>query len=118
MEDVKNAEPVLEAYDKEKASKLGISNMYEVSDSKGIAAYGYMVDTMGQNAFTILVVLDSEESMILGVDVVSHSETPAYGGLVLSDSNYINQFKNISFDGLFTDVDGVSGSTKTCNGVV
>ena len=118
VEDISNAEPVLEKYDKEKASKRGIINMYEVSDSNGVAAYGYLVDTMGQNAFTILVVLDSEESIVLGVDVVSHSETPNYGGVVLSDPNYIAQFNSITFDGLFTDVDGVVGSTKTCNGVV
>ena len=118
MDDVKNAESVLEKYNKDKASQRGITNMYEVSDSNGVSAYGYMVDTMGQNAFTILVVLDSEESTVVGVNVVSHSETPSYGGAVLADPNYVSQFTNISFDALFTDVDGVAGSTKTCNGVV
>lgn len=112
--DISNAEPVLEKYDVAKAEELGITNMYEVSDSKGVTAYGYLAEVTGYNpGINFLVVLDNEEQTILGFEVVSHSETNSgsYGGPLLNSPDFAAQFTNISFDDVATEVDFVAGST-------
>ena len=114
VEDISNAEPVLEQYDQEKAKKYGVTNMYRVSDSKGVAGYGYVGEVNGYNpGITSLLVLDDEESKILGFEVVSHSETNSgtYGGPLLNSPEFAAQFTNISFDDVATEIDYVAGST-------
>lgn len=114
VEDISNAEPVLEKYDVAKAESLGISNMYEVSDSKGVTAYGYLAEVTGYNpGINFLLVLDNVEQTILGFEVVSHSETNSgsYGGPLLNSPDFAAQFTNISFDDVASEVDFVAGST-------
>ena len=114
IDDVKNAESVLENYDTTKAAEKGVKNMYEVSDSNGVAAYGYLAEVTGYNpGINFLLVVDNDESKILGFSVVSHSETNSgtYGGPLLNSPEFAAQFTNISFDEVASEVDFVAGST-------
>ena len=114
VENITNAEEVLENYDTEKAESLGVKNMYEVSDDKGVTAYGYLAEVTGYNpGINFLLVLDSEESVIVGFSVVSHSETNSgsYGGPLLNSPEFAAQFKGITFDDVASEVDFVAGST-------
>ena len=116
---ISNAEGVLENYDTEKASKKRIQNIYEVSDASGVIGYGYLTQAYGFNdGLNFIVVLSSEEEKILGLQIVSHNETPDIGGVLLKDPNFIAQFKDMPFDAIYTDVDGKAGATTTLNGVV
>lgn len=116
---ISNAEGVLENYDTEKASKKRIQNIYEVSDSSGVIGYGYLTQAYGFNdGLNFIVVLSSEEEKILGLQIVSHNETPDIGGVLLKDPNFIAQFKDMPFDAIYTDVDGKAGATTSLNGVV
>lgn len=114
VDDVKNAESVLENYDTAKAAEKGVKNMYEVSDSNGVTAYGYLAEVTGYNpGINFLLVVDNDESKILGFSVVSHSETNSgsYGGPLLNSPEFAAQFKDISFDEVASEVDFVAGST-------
>ena len=114
LSDVKNAEPVLDDYDATKAKNAGIKNIYEVSDSNGVTAYGYLAEANGYNpGINFLLVLDSDEEIIRGFSVVSHSETNSgtYGGPLLDSPDFAAQFKDIAFSDVAEDVDFVAGST-------
>ena len=112
--DISNAEPVLEKYDVAKAESLGVKNMYEVSDSKGVCAYGYLAEVTGYNpGINFLLVLDDTDSIIVGFSVVSHQETNSgsYGGPLLNSPDFASQFTGIGFDEVGSKVDYVAGST-------
>ena len=112
--DISNAEPVLEKYDVAKAESLGVKNMYEVSDSKGVCAYGYLAEVTGYNpGINFLLVLDDTDSIIVGFRVVSHQETNSgsYGGPLLNSPDFAAQFTGIGFDEVGSKVDFVAGST-------
>lgn len=112
--DISNAEPVLEKYDVAKAESLGVKNMYEVSDSKGVCAYGYLAEVTGYNpGINFLLVLDDTDSIIVGFSVVSHQETNSgsYGGPLLNSPDFAAQFTGIGFDEVGSKVDFVAGST-------
>jgi hypothetical protein len=81
--------------------------MYEVSDSNGVAAYGYLAEVTGYNpGINFLLVVDNDESKILGFSVVSHSETNSgtYGGPLLNSPEFAAQFTNISFDEVASEI--------------
>ena len=119
LPEINNAEPVLEKYDSAKASKKGIQNIYEVKDNTGVVAYGYLSSTYGYNdGLTFLTVISAEDEVILGVQIVSNNETSNIGGALLKDEAFIQQFTNISFDSIYTDVDGKQGATTTLNGLI
>ena len=112
--DIKNAEPVVSKYDATKVKNAGIKNIYEVSDSNGVTAYGYLAEANGYKpGINYLLVLDSEEEIIRGFSVVSHSETNSgtYGGPLLDSPDFAAQFTNLAFDDLSSGVDFVAGST-------
>ena len=112
--DIKNAEPVVSKYDATKVKNAGIKNIYEVSDSNGVTAYGYLAEANGYKpGINYLLVLDSEEEIIRGFSVVSHSETNSgtYGGPLLDSPDFAAQFKDIAFSDVAEDVDFVAGST-------
>ena len=114
VEDISNAEPVLEKYDVAKAESLGVKNMYEVSNSQGVCAYGYLAEVTGYNpGINFLLVLDDTESIIVGFSVVSHQETNSgsYGGPLLNSPDFASQFTGIGFDEVGSKVDYVAGST-------
>ena len=70
--DIKNAEPVFGDYDATKAKNAGIKNIYEVSDSNGVTAYGYLAECNGYNpGINYLLVLDSEEVITLNKVVMA-----------------------------------------------
>ena len=110
--DITNAEPVLSEYDSKKAEASGVKNMYRVSNSEGVAGYGYLAEVTGYNpGINFLVVLDDEK--ILGFEIVSHSETNSgsYGGPLLNSPEFAAQFTGITFDQVGSEVDFVAGST-------
>ena len=119
LPNISNAEEVFEKYDTDKATQKGIQNIYEVSDSTGVIAYGYLASAYGyKNDLTFLTVLSSEEEKILGLQVVSHNETADIGGVLLKDPAFIEQFTDITFDDIYTEVDGKAGATTTLNGLL
>jgi Na+-translocating ferredoxin:NAD+ oxidoreductase RnfG subunit len=114
VEDISNAEPVLEKYDVAKAESVGVKNMYEVSNSQGVCAYGYLAEVTGYNpGINFLLVLDDTEPIIVGFSVVSHQETNSgsYGGPLLNSPDFASQFTGIGFDEVGSKVDYVAGST-------
>lgn len=119
LPEITNAEPVLEKYDSAKASKKGIQNIYEVTDNTGVVAYSYLASAYGyKDGLTFLTVISAEDEVILGVQIVSNNETGNIGGALLKDEAFIQQFTNISFDSIYTDVDGKQGATMTLNGLI
>ena len=112
--DIKNAEPVLDNYDSTKVKNAGIKNIFEVSDSNGVTAYGYLAEVNGYNpGINYLLVLDNEEEIIRGFSVVSHKETDSgsYGGPLLNSPDFAAQFKDLAFADVASNVDFVAGST-------
>jgi electron transport complex protein RnfG len=88
-----------------------VDNVYEGSDSETL--YGYCVDIspIGFGGNITMIVAISPELSVIGVKVISHSETPGIGAAVLSDnSELLSQYKDLpsrSIDG----VSAVSGAT-------
>ena len=114
--DMKTVKPVTENYAKEKVEDAGITTIYEVSNSSGVSAYGYLAEVNGYNpgiSFLLVLSSDKDESKIIGFDVISHSETNSgtYGGPLLNSPEFSAQFKDLAFDDVSSGVDFVAGST-------
>lgn len=109
-----NAESVADKYDAESMKEANIKNMYEVSDSTGVIAYGYLAEVSAyQPNLNFVVALDNKKEVIIGFNVVSHKETNSgsYGGPLLDSPDFAAQFKDLPFDKVSSDVDFVAGST-------
>ena len=115
VDDVKDAQPILEGYEAEPVEKAGLKNMYRVvNSSEEVTAYGYLAEVNGYNpGINFMLVIDAKEPLILGFEVVSHSETNSgsYGGPLLNSPEFAAQFKGLTFDQVASEVDFVAGST-------
>ena len=113
--DMDSVESVVKNYDEAKLAKAGISNIYEIKEDNKISSYGYMagVNAYGKDPIVFILVLSATENVIVGFDVVSHSETNSgkYGGPLLNSPEFDKQFENIKFDEVGEKVDFVAGST-------
>ena len=99
-------------------SKKDGSVVYEVYDASG-AFYGYCVEAAGKGfgGNIGLMVGYGADCSILGVRVVSHSETPGLGAKITNDS-FLEQYKGQSGSvTLGEDVDAIVGATVSSKAV-
>ena len=101
-------------------TKNKVSEVREIYNSKNeLIAYGYNVAGTGRNGdINMIVVISSSEDKVIGIKVLSHSETPSYGGEMLENEEFINIFDNISINSLPNKADFNYGASLTFNGVV
>lgn len=102
------------AMDDAKLRESDISTVYEIYESSSVVGYGYQVTGSGYGGdMVFLTVLSSTEEKVLGLSCLSHSETNTgkYGGPMLNAPEFYEQFVNLEFDAVSTDVDYVAGST-------
>lgn len=121
--DMTGAESIVESLDSDKLSDASITNVYEVSVGGKVDSYAYQASGTGYGgAMNFIVVLDADENKIVGFKVVSHNETNSgsYGGPLLNDPAFAEQFTGLSYDELNTSVDFTAGSTAkiTLNGII
>ncbi len=102
--------------------------IFRVSETGGVSAYIYRFTGSGLwGSITGYLALDADFNTLLGLDFVSHSETPGLGGRI-SESWYKEQFRGIEFDPqedayiIYTpspggNVDAISGATGTSEAV-
>lgn len=102
------------AMDEVKLAESDISTVYEIYESSSVVGYGYQVTGSGYGGdMVFLAVLSSTEEKVLGLSCLSHAETNtgSYGGPMLNAPEFYEQFVNLEFDAVSTDVDYVAGST-------
>ena len=109
--------------DEAKLAESNISTVYEIYESSSVVGYGYQVSGNGYaGEMVFLAVLSSTEEKILGLSCLSHSETNTgtYGGPMLNAPEFYEQFVNLEFDLIGTEIDYVAGSTAklTLSGVI
>lgn len=117
------AETIVAELDADKLAEAKISNVYKVSVGNNVDSYAYQAAGTGYaGAMNFIVVLDADENKIVGFKVVSHNETNSgsYGGPLLNDPAFAEQFSGLAFDNLNTGVDFTAGSTAkiTLNGIL
>lgn len=102
----------------------GKDGFYTVRYGENLAATGYCVESVAGGFggdLTLMVGFDAK-GKILGVSIVSHSETPGLGARV-NDANYLSQYAGksgaltIDKDG-GTDIDAISGATISSRAVL
>ena len=117
-------EAVAAIFDTEGLTSKEISNgadavVYEVYDANG-GFFGYCVEATGKGfgGDIGLMVGYNAECEILGVRVVSHSETPGLGAKIQSDARFLEQYAgNAGEVTLGEDVDAIVGATVSSKAV-
>lgn len=109
-------------YDSALLKEYNISQVKEVIKDNAPYAYAYQASGTGYGgAMNFLVILDADEEKVMGFKVISHNETNSgtYGGPMLNDPAFAEQFKGLTFSEVETEVDFVAGSTAgiTLNGI-
>lgn len=99
---------------------------YEYRDADGLKGYAFKFSGTGLwGTITGYIAFDSEFTKILGIDFVSHSETPGLGGRI-EESWFKEQFRGISLSEAQTiilkpadggNIDGITGATLTTDSV-
>ena len=93
--------------------------VYEVYDANG-GFYGYCVETAGKGfgGDIGLMVGYNENREILGVRVVSHSETPGLGAKIKDEAWFLDQYAGQSGEVVLgEDVDAIVGATVSSKAV-
>jgi len=128
--DLSNTTNINEQYN-QKINEKTIDNIsyFEAVDDGKLIGYAFIVEGSGLwGKITALIAFDSEFKTILGVDFLSHSETPGLGGRI-DEEWFIEQFDNILVlenraDNLLFkpaiggNIDSISGATLTSKAVI
>ncbi|OJV66852.1 MAG: hypothetical protein BGO41_05400 [Clostridiales bacterium 38-18] len=99
---------------------------YEYGDANGLKGYAFKFSGTGLwGTITGYIAFDSDFTKILGIDFISHSETPGLGGRI-EESWFKEQFRGISLSETQTivlkpadggNIDGITGATLTTDSV-
>lgn len=95
-EDLKLIMPMAEAIeDTEIEGTETISEIYKATNGSGEVGYVFKVTTKGFHGPVDLVVAISNEDVVTGMKVMSHSETPGLGARIVEES-FRTRFNNLS----------------------
>ena len=95
----------------------GVDSIYMVLESGDLLGYAASVAPTGFGGAMDIMVGVSADGTVVGIKIVSHSETPGLGSRVDSDS-FLGQYKGLG--GVLTvgkDVDAITGSTISSRAV-
>lgn len=94
---------ITEQFDKARLEEFSISTVYDIRKDGKSYAYGYQAEASGYNKNTninYVIVISSTEDKVVGLNIVSHSETPGRGDVALANPTFLEQFENATFDEL------------------
>ncbi len=125
-----DAEKIEEIFNQRiKFKQVGEETIYYIEEGDQIAAYAFPIDGVALwGSVHGYVAITSDFSQIIGIDFVSHSETPGLGGRI-SEDWFKEQFRGLKLENLAEgeyiryrpapggNVDGISGATLTSNAI-
>ncbi len=76
-----------------------------------------VVESSGYNGDITMIVGYNAKGEVYDVQIISHSETPGLGSKV-NGPDYLNQFKGVSDQLTYEQVDGISGATYSSKAVM
>ena len=94
-----------------------VDALYRVTQDGVTLGYCVSVRSPGFGGDVSMMVAMTEEKTVLGVKIVSMSETPGIGTKV-DDAEYLSQYAGADLSLTATDVDVVSGATKSSKAVL
>lgn len=98
-------------------AELG-DNVYQVRQGEDILGYCVQVVTAGFGGDMTLMVGFNSDLAVVGVQILSHSETPGLGAKV-NDAGYLSQYGGKTGDlALGEDIDAISGATISSKAVL
>jgi len=111
-----------------KTKQVGDETIYYIEEGDKITAYAFPIDGVALwGSVHGYVAISSDYSEILGIDFLSHSETPGLGGRI-SEDWFKEQFRGLKLDDSTEEyiiyrpapggnVDAISGATQTSNAI-
>lgn len=116
------AKEVTTDFEKDLLKEYNISSVKEIFINNASYAVAYQATGKGYGGdMNFLIILSTQENTVLGFKMISHNETNSgtYGGPLLNDPAFGEQFVGLSFDDISSKVDFVAGSTAgiTLNGI-
>lgn len=99
-------------------------NYYVYRENGAVKSYAFPVTGKALwGSVDALVAMDAELEQMVGMDIITHSETPGLGGRIEEDS-FKEQFRNVTLDGVDgkffeyapapnANIDAISGATLT-----
>lgn len=104
-------EAIAKLFDKEglKSEKIG-EGVYTVSDGGTLLGYCVELTTQGYGGDMEMMVAYDPTGKILGVSVISNSETPGIGSKAVAD-DYLGNFKGMTSSDEVSAVDKIGGAT-------
>jgi len=97
-------------------SKGAVKEVYGLSKAGENVGYAVLVESSGyQGAIRVIYGLDAEQK-IIGIEVLSHSETPGLGSKI-QDSSFLGQFLGKGKADL-SEVDTITGATVSSSAVL
>ena len=120
--DMDSATDLTKDYEADLLKEYKVSSVKEVFKDNESYAYAYQATGVGYGGdMNFLITLSSQENKILGFKMISHNETNSgkYGGPMLNDPAFAEQFAGVSFDDMSSTIDFTAGSTAgiTLNGI-
>jgi len=95
--------------------KKNLENLYEAKRADETLVYAASVSVGGyQGPIRLLVGFNPEESVVLGVKVLDHSETPGLGARIVTDETFLNELKGKLKD----EYDTITGATISSKAVI
>ncbi|MBQ2377151.1 MAG: FMN-binding protein [Clostridia bacterium] len=94
-----------------------VDALYRVTQDGVTLGYCVSVRSLGFGGDVSMMVAMTEEKTVLGVKIVSMSETPGIGTKV-DDAEYLSQYAGADLSLTAADVDVVSGATKSSKAVL
>ena len=94
-----------------------VDALYRVTQDGGTLGYCVSVRSPGFGGDVSMMVAMTEDKTVLGVKIVSMSETPGIGTKV-DDAEYLSQYAGADLSLTAADVDVVSGATKSSKAVL
>ncbi len=90
-----------------------------VSSADGKTLMGYSVEVVEPSGYggdvTLMVGYNAERELI-GIEIISHSETPGLGSKV-EDPAFLDQFNGLSGEISYGEIDGITGATYSSKAV-
>lgn len=83
----------------------GITGIYEVTKNGTKVAYGVNINATGYHDNLNYALAFDDAGNVLGIKIVSHGETSNIGGAMLSNKEFLDQFKTLTLASKGTDID-------------
>ncbi|MBQ8758734.1 MAG: FMN-binding protein [Clostridia bacterium] len=99
-------------------SSKDVKALYVLKNAAGdVEGYCVSVQPMGFKDYIKMLVAINTDCTIKGVEIVSMSETSGIGTKA-KEASFLNQFKNLNEKAVKSEVDVISGATKTSQPVI